>query len=462
LNQILKAIELYQKRRSFYRSVDIRIAAVNVENSWYNLRTKILLSYSETIDLIQRKIDVGDFVVFSGNIKADDFPTLLQNIDQDKFEVDGNKIDFFAGQNHDLSYDNWFRASSERSRERWNMEWPLDVFRWQVSHRFQNEMFRILENISLKLNCHTPPYEDASKAIRELLELHEYEFRQYDGGRESGCMILLPNYLAITKCRLEGNHLDFEARFHPSVDYHNICLNIIAKGKETQKSQILFTKKDVKQRQPFELIRKRIRLRDIADVQAYLFLKDRESEGPSDICFTRNLKATINPRFLAHETYDTDAVKLREWLLGDGKVRSDNFEQATTILLHACGFFTEWLGRKDLAQDAPDIVAFSPETQVLIVAECKTNVFEWKEIKKLKDRTKKLYQELRIDAYPVVFARVKPNEIDEEIRKKARNEDVTILTIQEMDELLKMALRGRGVRDVLNQYFQYTRPYSPR
>ena len=457
-----KAIEMYDKRRSFYKSIDIRIAAVNVESSWYNLRTRILLSCDEATELVQRNIDLGDFAIFSLIFRASDFPVLLQDIDQDRLEVDGIKVEFFAGQNHSLSYDDWPHASSERSRERWNIDWPLDVFRWETGHKFQNDMRRILENVSYKLNCHTPPYEDVYKTVRELLGLHDYEFREDDGGRQSSCAILLPNYLGITKCNLKGDQLDFEARFCPSVHYHDICLNIIAKGKGTQKCHVEFTKKDVKECPPFEVVRKRIRLRDSVDVQAYLFLKNMESEGPSDRRSARNLKATINPRFLAHETYDTNAERLTEWLHGDGTVRADNFEHAVTILLHVCGFFTEWLGRKGLVEDAPDVVAFSPETQAMIVGECKTNVFGWKELRKLKERTKKLYQELKVDTYPVVFARIEQNDIDEETRMKARNDNVTILTIQEMNELLEMALRGSEARNVLNRYFQYVRPYSPK
>ena len=460
MSKVSEVIEIFKKRRKFYKSMDIRIAAINQEDSWYNVRTRVLLSCDKATGLIQRKINFGNFMILFENISADNFPTLLETIDRDEVEVDGVKINFFAGKPHHLSFEDWYRKSSERAKERLGIGWPLDVFRWRAGHKFENELSRILKDVSLRLNCYDPPYEDVYKAVREFLELHEYEFREYNG-RESICYILLPNYLAIKNCMLQGDQLNFEAKFHPLMAYNDLRLNIIAKGKITQKLQETFEKEHVQKYRPFKVVKKQMVLKDTVDIQVYLFLKGKESEGPSDKRYVRNLKTTINPRFMAHGTFDVNANTLTEWLhgLGARAHRSDDFEHAATILFHICGFSTEWLDRGNLAEDAPDILVFCSKPRALIVGECKTDVFGWKEMRKLKDRAKKLCQELKIDTYPVMFTCIKPNDVDEQTRTKAQGENITILTTEEIDELLKMALRGSGARDVLKRYFQYGLTY---
>ena len=454
MSQVSEAIDIFKKRRKFYKSIDVRIAAINVEDSWYNVRTRVLLSSEKATKLIERKINVGNFMILFENISADNFPTLLETINRDEVKVDGVKINFFDGKSHELSFDNWYRKSSERAKERLGIDWPLDVFTWKVSHKFQNEATRLLEDVSLRLNCYDPPYEDVYMVCREFLELTEYQFRAYEG-RESICYILLPNYLAIKNCMLQGDKLNFEAKFHPLIVHNDLRLNIIAKGKITQKLQETFDKKHIQKHRPFKVVEKTMVLKDTVDIQAYLFLKGQESKGPSDKRYVRNLKTMINPRFMAHEVFDVNADTLMEWLHGRGRNRADDFEHALTILLHMCGFVTEWLGYKGLAKDAPDIVAFCPVPNAVIVGECKIDVFQWKEIRKLKARAKELYQKLKIDTYPVMFTCLEPNDVTEEVRAKALNESITILTVEEIDEILGMALRGDRARDVLNRYFRF-------
>jgi len=454
LSQVSEAIDIFKKRRKFYKSIDVRIAAVNVKDSWYNVRTRVMLSCEKATGLVERKIDVGSFMILFENISADNFPTLLETIDRDEVEVDGVKVNFFEGKSHALSFEDWYLKSSERAKERLGIDWPLDVFRWRAQHNFQSEVMRTLKDVSLRLNCHDPPYEDVYKAIREFLGLTEYQFRAYEG-QESICYILLPNYLAMKKCVLQGDKLNFEAKFHPLIVHNDLRLNIIAEGKTTQKLQETFDKKHIQKHRPFKVVKKTMILKDTADIQAYLFLKGKESEGPSDKRYVRNLKTMINPRFVAHETFDVDAVTLRDWLHGLGRNRADDFEHAITILLHMCGFVTEWLGCKGLAKDAPDVVAFCPVPNAMIVGECKTDVFQWKEIRKLKARAEELYQELKIDTYPAMFTCLELNDITEEVETKASKESITILTAEEIDEIFGTALRGGSAQDVLKRYFRF-------
>ena len=458
MSQVSEAIEIFKKRRKFYKSIDVRIAAINVEDSWYNVRTRVLLSCDKATGLIQRKINVGNFMILFENIGARNFPTLLETIDRDELEVDGVKINFFDEKQHRLSFEDWYRKNSERAKERWGIDWPLDVFKWSVAHKLQNEMSRILNDVSLRLNTYYPPYQDVYKVVREFLRLHEYAFREYDG-RESICYTLLPDYLTIKNCRLQGDQLDLEIKFHPLIDPSDIRLNIIGRGKTIKRRQETFNRNQTQKCGAFKLAKASLILKDTSDVHLYLFSKGRENEGPSVIRYVRNPKTTINSRLIANEIFGASAERLTNWLHGLGRHRSEDFEHAVSILLHICGFGTEWLDRGNLAENAPDILAFCSEPRSLIVGECKTDVFGWKDMRKLKDRAQNLCQELKIDTYPAMFTFIEPNDIDEQTRAKALSERITILTIQEIDEIIKMALRGSGAGDVLKRYFQYGLTY---
>lgn len=319
MSKVAEAVEIFNKRRRFYKSIDARIAAVKLEDSWYNVRTRILLSCDKATDVIERKIDVGNFMILFENISADNFPTLLETIDRDAVEVDGTEIKFFADQPHDLSLEDWFRKNSDRAIERWGIDWPLDVFKWEVGHKFQNDMSRILESVSERLNCYDPPYENVYRVVREFLGLHEYVFLEHEGGRSSVCYILLPNYLAIKNCQLQGNQLDFGIEFHPSIDTSDLRLNLIAGGKTIRRHQETFNRNQIRKHGDFKLAKASLNLEDTADVQLYTFLKGRENEGPSDKRYVRNLEITMNSRFMANDIFEASAEKLTSWLHGEGK-----------------------------------------------------------------------------------------------------------------------------------------------
>lgn len=450
-----EAVEVYSSRRELFRSIDIRIAAVKHEDVWYNLRAVVLLSCDKVTNVTQRVVDVDNFMILCENVSAESFPALLDTIDRDEFEIDGIKIKFFAEQQHQLSRD-WYlsRKSSDLAHEQWNMDWPLDGFRWEVSHKLRNDISRILDNVSRRLRCNDPPYEDVYKAVREILGLQEYALRDYDGGQYSVCFVLLPDYLAIKSCRLQGNRLVYEVKMHSSINPSNLRLGIIAGGKTIERYQKTFNRNQIRKSGTFKLGKGNMKLRDIADAQLYAFLKGRESQGPSDTKYIRNLKIMANPRFLANSIFGADAEKLTIWLHGNGKQGSDDFEHAVAILFHLCGFSTEWLDRGNLAKDAPDVLIFSSEPRALIVGECKVDVFDWKDIRKLRERANRVFQEVGIDTYPTMFTSVKQDDVDMQTREKARNERITILASEEIDEILKMALRGSKPSDVLSRYFQ--------
>lgn len=445
---LLKCKELFHKRRKFFESIDVRIAAINHEDTWYNIRTRILLSSEKASGVTERKIDVGNFVISYKSIVNDEFLKLLDNIDNDTLEVDGLKIKFFNGQKHHLYFGDWCSRNSERAKERWNIDWPLDLFEWRVDHKLRNELSNIFKNINQRLNCYNPPYEDIYKAVRENFGLPEYYFSEHNG-RDSICSILIPDYTAIEKCKLEGNNFVVEIKFRDSINVEDLRLNLIARGKKTNKFQIDFKGIPIETYPPFKWIRKPLVLEDVAEVNSYLFMKGGEMDGPSDQRQTRNLKSTLNLRLTAHEVFDEGAETLLTWLRGEEKRdRSRRFEFAVTTLLYMCGFQTEWIGRPGWAQEAPDIFAFCFEPQALIIGECTTKVPDINKIRVLRERADSLKEELKIEIHPMLFTCLKS--LGDAVEKEARENWITTINSDKLKELFESALKGRPPKEALN------------
>lgn len=444
---LLQCKELFRKRRKFYESIDVTTAAINHEDTWYNIRTRILLSSEKASDVTERKIDVGNFVILYKSIVADEFLKLLDDIDNDTLEVDGLKIKFFNGQTHHLKFEDRYSGHSERARERWGIDWPLDIFRWEASHKLENELDKIFKNINLRLNCCDPAYEDVYKAVREHLILSEYMFREYQS-RGSHCYILIPDYVAVKNCKLIGNNFEVEVKFHDSIDINDLRLNLIARGKKTDRFQVDFKGIPIETCPPFNRIRKSLTLEDVAEVKSYLFVKGGEMEGPSDQRLTRNLKSTLNLRLTAHEAFDEVSERLLTWLRGEGKNPSTDFEYSVTALLHMCGFQTEWIGCRGLAQDAPDTFAFCSKPQALIIGECTTKIPDLNKLRKLKERAELLRKELKIKIYPVLFTCLE--KLTDDVENEARQNYITIIRSNKLKELFEAALKGRPTEEALN------------
>lgn len=444
---LLKCKELFHKRQKFYENIDVRIAAICHEETWYNVRTRVLLSSEKASNVTVKKIDVGNFIILHESIEADEFLNLLENIDNDALEVDGLKIKFFNGQTHHLHFEDWCSRNSERAKERWNIDWPLDLFEWRVDHKLRNELSYIFKSINQRLNCYNPPYEDVYEAVRENFGLPESYFSKHDG-RDSICSILIPDYTAIKECTLKGTDFEIEVKFHNSINVDDLRLNLIARGKKTKKFHRDFKGVSVATYPPFKLIHKSLALEDIAEVIAYLFMKEREIDEPSDQRQTRNLKSTLNLRLTAHEAFDEGSERLLTWLEGEGKRRSRDFEYSVNALLYMCGFQTEWIGREGIFPDAPDIFAFCLEPQSLIIGECTIKIPDLNKVRDLKERAESLRQELKIEVYPIIFTCLE--NLGEAIEKEAQRNHITIINSDKLKDLFETALKGQPTEEALN------------
>jgi hypothetical protein len=95
LNRVSEAIELFNEQRAFYKSVDLLIAALNHNQTWYNIRTRILPVAKGAPTSSERMLEVKDFVIIHERLNLHEFEELLQNINTGIFEIDDLRINFF-------------------------------------------------------------------------------------------------------------------------------------------------------------------------------------------------------------------------------------------------------------------------------------------------------------------------------------------------------------------------------
>lgn len=449
LNESLSpAIKVFEKYRHLYDSIDVKASVARKDDCWYNVRTRILLNYSKKAKTTRRLVDTGNFVIISQTIKANRFNQLIKNLSSERIEIGGLKIRFLEeGGKLNLQLNRNYIGNSQLCKERLGVDWPTYAFH----HRTQFKLGSYYsEEITPRLKCHNPAYEDIFEAVNEVVGRLEWGF-QPNYADESSCYILMPNYVAFGECNLNGNVLDVNVKFHEVLDVSTLCLNLIHKGKETKRSQVWFDEGSIESAGRYNTAHKRITIKDAALVQLYLFVEGRNKDGVADERSVINRRMSLNPRLVAHEAFDMDSRFLKELLQGESGNPHD-FEYGVAVLLHTLGFLTEWTGYKG---PKPDLLAFCPESESWIVGECTTGIFDWRKLKALKDRATKVANAVKESTYPVMFTSLKLGDLEQGVITKALTEGIIIIPSKEIQNLFEMSLRGTGSKDAFDQYLKY-------
>jgi hypothetical protein len=442
-----KCLELFKNRREFYEKIDLRIAALCHNQSWYNIRTKILLLAERASNISEKMVDVENFVIVHQRLNSDEFVKLLQDINTGNSEIQGLKINFFANPIPPLNLQHHYLRDSLRTKEMWNIEWPVNWYEWEQNHPLQNELANVFEETDLRLRRFNTPYRDVEEAVIDLLNLPKYHFQE-NYSKDSKCSILMPNFVAIESAKLEGSKLDITARFHESMHVEDIILSVIGYGRETSRfRENLKGGRKIVASPPFVRVNKSFEIKDVADVQLYLFSNKMDKNGVLDQRLTRNLKPILNSRVASHEVFDEGSARLLEWLRGEAKRDvKHNFEYSVATLLHMCGFRTEWLDYPGMTQDAPDILAFCSEPNLLIVGECTMILPDLNKYRDLKERAEKLQNRLGINTCAVMFT---GTEASYDEQGDASKYNVSFVGPKKLKELHDMATRGKTTREIL-------------
>lgn len=441
-----KPLTLFDKRRQYYDSIDMRVAAVRAGDDWRNIRARILLT-CERIKYKSQVVPESDsFKIFREKLPIRQLTQVLTCMSKGELDINKTKVTLWASKDGPptLTHEDHCSRSSQLAMRRWGIPFPLDIFKLSRSNGLSSE----LENVSFQLRCQPRPYADVFEAVNEGLELQDvYEFRRWNGHDESIAYILMPNYLAFDNVELKGNTLRVQIHFHRSTDVNHLRVNIIAKGKKMYRGQERLSRSRTRNAAPYRMAQATSRLEGKPDVVLYLF--ELGGRSPADEISLLNEEVT-NPYVAAHQQFDPELRTLERWLRGEGKDPAD-FEMSIAVLLHMCGFRVEWTGYDNLGQDAPDVLAFGPRSN-LIVGECTTDLPDDKKIRVLAKRARQLRDKLRADALPVLFLGLSSEESGTTVFQTAYQEDVKVVTLDDLQQF-----RAYAMRETPAEVFRYLR-----
>jgi hypothetical protein len=331
------------------------------------------------------------------------------------------------------------------AKEWWNIEWPVDLYEWNQTHNLHNELRNIFKEIDKRIRCSDPPYQNVEEAIVDLLNLPKYHFQE-DYCSDSRCSILLPNFMAIETAILKGKKLEITARIHKSLRLDDLLLSVICYGRKTKRFRENLEGGKTATSGPFVRVFKSFELENVADIQLYLFSKQWEKYGQGDQRSARNLQLGLNPRTASYEVFDEGSAKLFEFLGGKARSPPHSFEHAVTTLLYLCGFRTEWLGYAGVLQEAPDILAFHSDPELIIVGECTTKVPDVNKYLALKERAEKLQSHTRINTSTVMFSSI---ELSADEQTEASKYNVSFIGPEKLRKLYDMATRDKTTGEMM-------------
>ena len=450
---IIKLQDIFKIRRKIYKTVDLRIAAFKHDNNLYNCRSVALFSHKKDTTKLKKLVETKNFTIFSLQTNAQSFiDTLLKTIKTGKFRYHNETVlytDNFNQSNVNLEYRDYVSGNGEKAKERLGIDWPIDyfIYEWR-NNALQNKLSKLRNIIERQIQCHDPPYENMVEAIQSLLNVERWN-TTLDNSR---FLLIFPTYLKIETCLLDGSKFQVSINFHEKINLTNVYLSLIGKGPKVIRKRLKFDRQPISSKNQSILTAKsQTTLKEISDVQAYLFLKT-EDPLSIDIKNVRNKRSQINQKMMAHEIFDTGSEKILQYLQSDQLKDSDNFEWAIATILHFSGFQTEWLHRKVFGE-APDILAFNPEEKIMIVGECTVGVPDENKILKLQERAEQLTSvDLKVRA--VLFSKAQ----EEMLKKVAIPPDITIVNKKQIREMFDLASRGSSPNEIFLQVLKSDAP----
>jgi len=440
-----------RKRSVFYNSAVLNMAAIKRDEQWYNCRSVILFSYESPQNVSESIVNVGDFSIYRHSSNTELMMKQIETIlTTGKLSLGDNTCLFMGADDKvsSLRYENWTSRYSERSRERFNIDWPIDCFKSEVQHKFENDLQKIFDDADGKVRCLDPPFESVYDLVKSMMKIDKWDFRDSSNARGSVLYLIFPIFLGIDECSLDGNKFECKVRFHESINPSDIRLSVIEKGPITKRRQLGFGGSSML-KEPIMTARSDTTLEDVSDASIFLFLKtEAEVIDKRDL---RNRRSEINRRLFAHELFDEGAEQFQNYLSGKEKQnKSSNFEWAVATLLHFCGFRTELMGSKGLGE-VPDILAYPPNENAVIVGECTLTAPDSSKISLLSERARNLKESMGIDVKPTIFANVE----ESSLQNIPPGGEVKIVGSGKLREMFDMASRGTSADEIFDRIFTW-------
>lgn len=197
---------------------------------------------------------------------------------------------------------------------------------------------------------------------------------------------------------------------------------------------------------------------------------DQQRIQRAEIKVLHPLKANV--RFTALHLFEKGDGLLERGLKQTEKRAAHSFERSVYHFLTMLGFSVLWWGPNDkrmndqlpMPPEQADLLAFSADDALVLMVECTVELSKSDKILKLAQRAKRLEGELKIKLGPTpprvqpVFAIAIPNpEMPPALDRESKNNDVVLLTQDQIDSTLEKLKVGRPHSEVVNDLHEALR-----
>nr|MDO8097734.1 hypothetical protein [Candidatus Njordarchaeota archaeon] len=441
-------------------SVEIRILAYKTRDHWANLCTTVKLSIADHATIEEKLFEISDKLVVlqkTEQFDYDRFRNMVENLSGGHLTIDDVEVFFDAFNSSRIAEEkpNWqFDGLSDSEG------WPAAILIGQgtaIPNLMKEPEYNELNQILIKQK---DPLDNLTRLSLKYIGLRI-------GFNFSTCVyVILPIY-----CKLDGIEVHEEGEFSVSLKCYksflpsDLALSILCyDGLDRvyggwsllDSFKIEFGKAiDIDNKFVKYQTHKDLTCKGVSLVQCHVVYRGTILQT-YDIPVTAKKKEK-NMRLIAHEALDEDLDGL---LGGLDATKKKHFEPAVVMLLHLVGFNVEHVGSIEAAAGRPfmDFVAFTPDNSYILVGGCTVEGVAPEDIDKIAERAKTISRAYSgasagpVTVEPILVTSLTSGDISESAKKRAEEDELTIIDKDTLMEMLKKMRSGDTTDQLLREF----------
>ena len=449
-----------------WKSIDVRVICIRLDNEWINLGTTIILR-SESCQEIKRfegLTKTEDFMALEAILGINEIDRVLENLSNGMLII--NNTEIYHGRKQEtgirpgihLHFDTQYRAQ--------RLSFPnIDFTAYLLLGTGETICIlmqdRKFEDLDWRLRTLDTPYDGLDDLAKSFL------FHPLGRNRSvSFVWVLAPLNIRFSQgCKISKGKLEIcvEAFGWSQIEKTKISTIQYLLNGNVSRSYRYFDDSEWTMREKSRILEYELAMEKCRKARVFLSVKNIAIDA---MTFTNPAVSLQNERSLIHGHFDPELVALKKYLNARGKDPARDFEIGVSWLLHLCGFNIISYGLSPELQSEIDIVAFSPANNYLICIECTSERPDVKDkLSKLSLKFKKLENQLTTYDYkilPLIFTPLEGDKIPISEKEKAEKEGIIIVSQAEIQELIEISTGPEPLAKAINYLVTLIpRPVSP-
>jgi hypothetical protein len=428
-----------------WKSIDMRIVALRSADGWNHGIIRIVLDSSQPANPNLRDLpDIEGLLLAHKSLDIKEMDSILESLSVGEIEVDGEKVNLKSINTNpptSYSYQRMTRQSAQQQLGIGSM--GLYVSFWSGQSMVTD--WNVSQKVESALRCSKRPWDGFDELFTNFANISP-QFARSTNIRV--IEIIAPVAVWIAKAAIqEDNKLRVEVEASPAISADDVALSVIGyfEGNSQERTQTETRTVIDTTHFSFEVsFPKRILLAKAILVYHNLDVDRVELLGKA--------RTDVNPRLAILQN-----VKLENFLKSlrdekDERGKKDRrFEERVAILLHVLGLSPGYYG--STYQDNADILAFPDSNEWVLVVECTAEEPSLHDhLIKLSRRTKDIRDAMRnVQVHPVIVTKLARARLNEVEKDTARKERISVVTSDDLEALLRMALEGVSQAKVLER-----------